>query len=60
MLQHCQVDPWEQTLVKFESNVSSMKLSSVKWRPSCSGGAGFRIAVCTLQWKKQLMVGTFL
>ena len=45
MLPYCQLDPWEQTSVKFESkwkNFSFMKmplkLSSAKWLPFCPGG----------------------
>ena len=41
MLTYCQLDHWEQTLVKFElkyKNVSFMKMLSEKWPSFCPGG----------------------
>ena len=45
MLDYCQLDPWEQTSVKFFIKIQKfsfikmhLKTSSAKWRPFCPGG----------------------
>ena len=44
MMSYCQLDPREQTSMKFQSKYKTfihemhMKITSVKWRPSCPGG----------------------
>ena len=40
MLIYCQLDPWEETSVKNESQLKTfhLKMLSTKWQPFCPGG----------------------